>query len=395
MIIMERVNHIQNGKSILAKTLILVMLLSMFPTNTLAATVSIKKIYNIQATVNVDQLYSLPNTVKAVMSNGTVKNVSINWGRKTFKYGKIGTYSIKGTVKNYKSKVVFTLKVVKPKPTVTPTPTLVPTLTPTITPLPTLAPSPTLTPSPTPTQSEDYKLIQTVKTAAEFENNLYYALVGFVPSIDFVIQGYDAKTFSLDKINAIIQKEPTLDYGYSGAEINMSYYGDGSTRNVSINFSYKKTQAEMISMKAASEKKATEVLGTIITPGMTDLQKERAIHDYIINNTVYDIANYNKGTIPEEDYTDYGVLILGKAVCEGYAKAMFRLLNQAGIECQYVVGIGNGGPHAWNRVKIDGVFYNVDATFDDPVVSDGSNMLRYDYFNKTDADFMKDHSWRK
>ena len=385
---MEKSNHIRTRKSILAKVLILVMLISMFPTNTLAATVRIKKIYNIQATVNVNQQYSLPKTVKAVMSNGTTKKVTINWGRKTLKYTKVGTYKIKGTVKNYKAKVSFTIKVVKPQIViVTPTPE------PTVEPTPTATPTPTLTP--TPVQTGDSKLIHTVKTAADFENNLYYGLVNFTPGIDFVIQGYDDKTYSLEKINEIIEREPTLDYGYSGAEINMSYYGDGSTRNVTIDFSYKKTQSEMISMKSASEKKSSEVLETIISPGMTELQKEKAIHDYIVNNTVYDIANYNKGTIPEEDYTDYGVLILGKAVCEGYAKAMFRLLNQAGVECQYVVGLGDGQPHAWNKVKIDGVFYNVDATFDDPVASDGSNILQYDYFNKTDAEFRKDHSWKK
>lgn len=143
--------------------------------------------------------------------------------------------------------------------------------------------------------------------------------------------------------------------------------------------------------------KAKSIISKIITPGMTDLQKEKAIHDYIVNNTRYDIVNYERGTIPPESYSPYGVLIKGVAVCEGYARATALLLNMAGIKSIVVTGeafdgIGVEG-HAWNIVEIDGHYYHLDTTWDDPVTPTGENWLRYDYFNLSDSEIAKDHFW--
>ena len=55
------------------------------------------------------------------------------------------------------------------------------------------------------------------------------------------------------------------------------------------------------------------------------------------------------------------------------------------------IGIGNGGGHAWNKVKVDGSWYNIDLTWDDPVSS--RPILSYDYFLVSDAVMKKDHSW--
>ena len=67
-----------------------------------------------------------------------------------------------------------------------------------------------------------------------------------------------------------------------------------------------------------------------------------------------------------------GVFKNNAAVCAGYARAMQYLLQKCGIECAEVVGDvrkdenDEGGPHAWNIVKIDGEYYYVDTTWDDP-----------------------------
>ena len=145
-------------------------------------------------------------------------------------------------------------------------------------------------------------------------------------------------------------------------------------------------------MKTAVEKKAKEILGSIITPTMKDYEKEKAIHDYVVNNSRYDIENYNANTIPSESYSDYGVLIKGVAVCDGYAKAMFRLLNDAGVKTLYVIGTADGGGHAWNIVQLGGQYYQLDTTWDDPVSSSG-NILSYKYYNVTDSVMAKDHGW--
>ena len=110
--------------------------------------------------------------------------------------------------------------------------------------------------------------------------------------------------------------------------------------------------------------KATEILEQIIKPGMTDYEKEVAIFKYIATNVEYDQAFIS------DTYTDklwsstiYLALIENKAVCYGYANMMKLLLSLSGIECDFVTcTYQNDNGHVWNRVKLDGKYYYVDAT---------------------------------
>lgn len=96
--------------------------------------------------------------------------------------------------------------------------------------------------------------------------------------------------------------------------------------------------------------------------------KCKYIHDRICDMTVYnDAAMAHQPT---------GVFISGKAVCEGYAEAFKLLCDRENIPCILVVGLGNGGAHKWNYVKMDdNKWYGVDVTWDDQ----DSNTF-YDYF---------------
>ncbi|KYH34153.1 transglutaminase-like superfamily protein [Clostridium tepidiprofundi DSM 19306] len=148
-------------------------------------------------------------------------------------------------------------------------------------------------------------------------------------------------------------------------------------------------------------KREDEIIAKIIKPHMTDYEKELAIHDYIVNNAQYDrrIFAESDEKMPYTSYTAYGIIMEGKAVCEGYAEAMKRLCNKAGIECSIIVGYGiyNGSKegHAWNIVNIQGKYYHVDVTWDDPLYNDGKDKLYHTYFNITDGMIEKDHEWTK
>lgn len=201
----------------------------------------------------------------------------------------------------------------------------------------------------------------------------------------------------IDKImsitQSVLQDSPYLNYMES---FEIKERG-GSSVIIEINFNYKFTQQEVRTMIAAVEEKSLEIIQKVIKPGMTDLQKERALHDYIVLNTSYDYANYQSNTIPRESYTAYGVLIQEVGVCQGYASAMQKLLTMAGIEARMVTGTGiskNGPePHGWNKVKIDGQWYHLDATWDDPV-PDIPGTVSHKYFNLTNDQIIKDHSWQ-
>ena len=126
----------------------------------------------------------------------------------------------------------------------------------------------------------------------------------------------------------------------------------------------------------------------------TDYDKIMKIHDYLVDNIDYDSTYQATGT-----YSVYGALIGKKCVCEGYAKSLKYLANQAGIKCEIMQGTGTNSSgqtesHAWNCVKIDGIWYEIDATWDDPIiVGNGykANVYKYRYFLKGTASFEKDH----
>lgn len=119
----------------------------------------------------------------------------------------------------------------------------------------------------------------------------------------------------------------------------------------------------------------------------------KMVHDYLVDNISYDT------TLQKENiYNVYGALINGESVCEGYARSFKYLLDEMGIPC--ILGIGKGTNsqgntenHAWNYVELDGDWYAIDTTWDDPITNGGWFMesSKYKYFLKGENDFNKDH----
>ncbi|WP_026528772.1 InlB B-repeat-containing protein [Butyrivibrio sp. VCD2006] len=125
-----------------------------------------------------------------------------------------------------------------------------------------------------------------------------------------------------------------------------------------------------------------------------DFSKELAIHDAIIEAMDYNYCVLSNNLIYDLAHTAYGAFVSKNPVCDGYSKAFKMLLDKAGIESHIVAGLGNGGGHAWNIVKIGNAFYEVDVTWDDQKDVSGypyNYLLKHDYFNRTTEDF-KNHS---
>ena len=149
---------------------------------------------------------------------------------------------------------------------------------------------------------------------------------------------------------------------------------------------YKLTEADIKLMK--------DIINQNITSSMTQEEKIRAIHDWIVKNTKYD-TNYKQHNA-HETLNDH------LAVCSGYADLFNAFMDLLEIPCKVIEGTstnnsGQTGDHAWNAVKLnDGYWYYVDVTYDDPLYNgrsdytDGYN-LRYDYFLISKATISKDH----
>ena len=136
------------------------------------------------------------------------------------------------------------------------------------------------------------------------------------------------------------------------------------------------------------------VTGDLITEDMSDYDRELAIHDWMTARGQYDPAmlSHDSSGVPDPDNDNpYGFLLHGKGVCLGYASTFQLFMDCLGIECITVYGLSRGvNDHAWNMVRLDGDWYCVDVTWDDPVTA-GRN---HKYFNVT-SEFMRQtkHQW--
>ena len=128
--------------------------------------------------------------------------------------------------------------------------------------------------------------------------------------------------------------------------------------------------------------------------GQSDYQKIKTIHNYLI-----DSIEYEEDLTQSNIYDIYGALVKKRCVCEGYAKAFQYLMNVIGIENAIVIGTGTNSinkteNHAWNYVKLNGQWYAVDVTWDDPIIIGGGSLTtksRYKYFLKGSNTMNENH----
>lgn len=124
----------------------------------------------------------------------------------------------------------------------------------------------------------------------------------------------------------------------------------------------------------------------------SDYETALCYHDNILLAVDYSYDEYGYAESELWAHNIIGVFEKRGAVCEGYSRTFQLLLNYSNIENLFVTGVGGGGKHAWNLVKLDdGEWYWVDLTFND--AGKGGVEVSYDYFCKTDNEFLTDHAF--
>ncbi|MDE6455846.1 MAG: S-layer homology domain-containing protein, partial [Dysosmobacter sp.] len=146
-------------------------------------------------------------------------------------------------------------------------------------------------------------------------------------------------------------------------------------------------------------KKEPDLVGQALTGLLRSTPREtvRAIHDYLVNTLTYNPFNAVSEAAYEKASEQYGleynrILACKYGVCQDYTELFQEMCLRAGIPCEFVSGFAGGdGPHAWNRVYVDGKWLHVDCTWDDPAGNKPS--LRYTYYLIEAETMAKNRVW--
>ena len=225
--------------------------------------------------------------------------------------------------------------------------------------------------------------------------NIYYSVLD---------RGYEAFTFYCpsEYINCLNDLESIInDKDETLSSLNYFVSPFNSERKISTTYS---TNGEitLIIEKLYNEeetniinKKIDEIIATNIKEDMNLEDKILIIHDYIVNNTKYDI-DAQQGKTNYKSYSSYGALIEGYATCNGYADTMALFLDRFGVENFRVAS----STHVWNAALINNEWVHIDVTWDDPVTNNpNKNELFHEFYlisTKTLESYnIKEHDFNK
>lgn len=217
-----------------------------------------------------------------------------------------------------------------------------------------------------------------IKNRNDLINSIYYAINSGTDYIErYIDSDYANYINDINTLTAyngaefkkVISTLNNFVHPYNSSNnVKISYGGDYKI-GISINRAYTQDEINEINNKV------DKILSENVNNNMPPKEKIRAIHDYIIDHTEYDKLKYeNKNDDTYKSNTAYGVLIEGYGTCNGYADAMEIFLDKMNI-INYKI---SNEEHIWNLVYLDGKWYHLDLTWDDPI-SD-ININRDTYF---------------
>ena len=184
----------------------------------------------------------------------------------------------------------------------------------------------------------------------------------------------------------MMRRNPEI-FWISGVHPSVTLYGDnaelGQTAKVDFNFRDAFSGMQPEEMFREMKQEAARILESAPKTG-SDYEKALFVHDYLVEHTTYDLQGSRRDGY-QLCHTAYGALVGHSAVCMGYAAAYQYLLRELGVHCMYASGtvkesarsslsLQSDGGHAWNCVELDGEYYWVDVTWDDPLDQNGQEI---------------------
>ena len=211
-------------------------------------------------------------------------------------------------------------------------------------------------------------------TLAEDDNNIQAAqtmverVANAVKNHTETAEKVNIKDLNLDKdlvLSTLADLNARVEGGEAISKLSC-YYSRDTGLAVAIGLEYCTAQDV-----AAMQVKLDQLVDQANTLCQTDLEKVFYVHEWLVQNIAYDREHLSDDV--QDDHNLRGALLEGTAGCDGYAKTYALTLRKLGITGVLVTSKDIG--HAWNMVELDGNWYQVDCTWDDPV--DGSDQLGY------------------
>ncbi len=219
-----------------------------------------------------------------------------------------------------------------------------------------------------------------VREQQTLEERILEGLKNFEERID--VSGYkipNEKPEASNRYFQILNSHPELFY--VGNSVSWSY---SKTDNMLVSYTPQYLGApDEIRQQQQEFEIAADQAAAQVEPSMTDLQKALVVHDYLVQLCEYDKERLDTNTVPAVSHTAYGALVNHICVCDGYGKA-FSYVMQSKLNVPCVLVSSDSMNHAWNMIQIDGNWYHVDATWDDPVW-DRIGRVGHDFFLLSDS----------
>lgn len=196
------------------------------------------------------------------------------------------------------------------------------------------------------------------------------SLTNFEVDVDVSEYKVDRDTL-MDLFTETINDHPEFFY-VSG---RIGFYGSDPSNVPKVHFYYANTQEEAATMLKAYRAEISRAV-SYASQGSTPLMKAMLVSDYFALNYHYD-TTYT--------YRDaYSLFTRKTGVCQGYMLGYCAVLQALGIPVETV----SSDPmnHTWNLVQIDGQWYHVDVTWNDPV-PDTAGKAYHNYLFRSDAGF--------
>lgn len=186
----------------------------------------------------------------------------------------------------------------------------------------------------------------------------------------------------------VLADHPEIFYvdGYTST----SYRLGSTLRKITFSGDYTLEPAGIERRRALLEEAVSAWLADM--PDGSDYEKVKFLYEYLISHTEYELGC-------EDSQNICSVLLNGRSVCQGYAKAFQLLCQRAQIPALLVTGTVNGQGHAWTMISVDGAWYYVDPTWGDASYRQEETgypqsaypAVNYDYFCVTTEQIERTH----